>query len=581
VRLNVSAAGTRRSLLKLARANADARTSAEDRRRMDRTAHSRPYEAWRTLRHTLPRGGTLPPAEWEQRHKALLTFLWANVIALPAYGVISGYGFGHSALHASALLLFAVLGMMRRLRPVARATCVSLGLLTAAALLVHITGGLIEAHFYFFVVIVALTLYEDWRPFLIAVAYVLLHHGVIGMLEPHAVFNRPAEWAQPWKWAAIHAFFVAGAGAAALVTWRLNENVRERMLAVQAMLANAAMVDILTELPNRRQLMADLAELTAGGTPGPTLLAMFDLDGFKTYNDSFGHAAGDALLARLGGQLAAATTPARAYRLGGDEFCVITPTTGLDLETFLARATDALCEQGEGFVVGCSHGAVTLPEETDDTEVALHLADQRMYMQKTGGRPSAGRQVGDALLRALEERHPELGCHLDGVADYSEAVARCLALEDREVARVRQAAELHDIGKVAIPDAILLKPEPLTAEERAFIQRHAVIGERIVSAAPALMRVAQLVRSSHEWFDGSGYPDGLAGDDIPLGARIISVCDAFDAMTSPRPYRPGVKTAAEALAELRRCAGTQFDPQVVKVFAGVRAARPAAEEATA
>src|SRR5205807_7001161 len=124
--------------------------------------------------------------------------------------------------------------------------------------LVHMTNGLIEAHFYFFVVIVALTLYEDWRPFLVAVAYVLLHHGVIGMLEPHQVFNRKAEYQEPWKWAAIHALFVAGAGAAALTAWRLNENVRERMLAAQAMLEDAAMVDSLTGLPNRRQLMADL-----------------------------------------------------------------------------------------------------------------------------------------------------------------------------------------------------------------------------------------------------------------------------------------------------------------------------------
>jgi diguanylate cyclase (GGDEF)-like protein len=466
--------------------------------------------------------------------------------------------------------------MLRPLGRLGRSLCVSLGLLTAAALLVHVTHGLIESHFYFFVVIVALTLYEDWKPFLLSVAYVLLHHGVIGMLAPHDVFNRPEEWARPWAWAALHALFVAAAGAAALTAWRLNENVRERMLAAQALLEDAAMVDSLTSLPNRRQLMSDLAALDGDGTTEPVLLGMFDLDGFKAYNDTFGHAAGDALLTRLGGRLAAsACAPARAYRLGGDEFCVLSPLAGVDPDEFLETANAALSEHGEGFSIGCSYGAVHLPAETSDTEEALHLADRRMYVRKTGGRPSAGRQVSDALLRALEERHPDLGEHLDGVAEWSEAIARRMSLDDAQIHQVRQAAELHDIGKVAIPDAILLKPGSLEPDERAFIERHTMIGERIVAAAPALTQVAGLVRATHEWFDGNGYPDGLAGADIPLGARIISVCDAYDAMVSPRPYRPDAKSPVEALAELNRCAGTQFDPAIVSEFVAVMAHRRA------
>jgi diguanylate cyclase (GGDEF)-like protein len=497
-----------------------------------------------------------------------MVFLWANALALPIYGVVTGYGLGHSLLHATGLFAFAVLATVKSLGRQVRSLCVSLGLLTAAALLVHVTHGLIESHFYFFVMIVALTLYEDWRPFLLAVAYVLLHHGVIGMIAPHDVFNREEEWTRPWIWAGIHALFVAAAGAAALTAWRLNENVRERMRDAQAMLRDAAMVDSLTDLPNRRQLMADLQERTEAEHPEPVVLAMFDLDGFKTYNDTFGHAAGDALLTRLGRRLAeAAQAPARAYRLGGDEFCVLAPVTAdVELEAFLTAANDSLCERGEGFSVGCSHGAVRMPAETADTEVALQLADQRMYAAKAGGRLSAGRQVGDALLRALEARDPALGEHLDGVGAWSEALARELGLQEGDVVSVRQAAELHDIGKVAIPDAILLKPGPLTAEERAFIQRHTVIGERIVGAAPELVPVGKLVRASHEWMDGTGYPDGLAGEDIPLGARIVSVCDAYDAMVSHRPYRPEVRTPAEAAEELRRCAGTQFDPRVVDAF---------------
>jgi HD-GYP domain-containing protein (c-di-GMP phosphodiesterase class II) len=136
------------------------------------------------------------------------------------------------------------------------------------------------------------------------------------------------------------------------------------------------------------------------------------------------------------------------------------------------------------------------------------------------------------------------------------------------VERIRHAGELHDAGKVAIPDGILLKPGPLTEDEWAFVRRHPLIGERIVRSAPSLTRVAGLVRSTHERFDGEGYPDRLEADAIPLGSRIVAVCDAFDAMTAERPYREPV-SEDDAVAELRRCAGTQFDPLVVEAFCRV------------
>jgi HD-GYP domain-containing protein (c-di-GMP phosphodiesterase class II) len=138
-------------------------------------------------------------------------------------------------------------------------------------------------------------------------------------------------------------------------------------------------------------------------------------------------------------------------------------------------------------------------------------------------------------------------------------------MSDEQRTAVRQAATLHDIGKAAVPDAILEKPGPLDEHEWTFMRRHTIIGERIMQAAPALSAAAPLVRSSHENFDGTGYPDRLARDEIPLGARVIAVCDAYDAMVSDRPYRAAL-SHAEALAELRRCAGTQFDPAVVRAF---------------
>jgi two-component system cell cycle response regulator len=339
-----------------------------------------------------------------------------------------------------------------------------------------------------------------------------------------------------------------------------------------------ALTDALTGLGNRRALSRELERLVAGQRP-PAVLALFDLDGFKHYNDSFGHPAGDALLQRLGAKLEAhvAERGGFAYRMGGDEFCVLLGHDG-DAALIAAAAGAALSEHGDGFAIGCSFGAVALPEEADEAGEAMRLADQRMYAHKHGGRASARNQSRDVLLRALSERNPDLGQHITGVAALAEAVAQRLGLDDEQINHVRNAAELHDVGKMAIPDAILDKPSGLDSDEWAFIHRHTLIGERIVAAAPALRPVAALVRSSHERWDGRGYPDGLAGDDIPLGARIVAVCDAFDAMVSDRPYRAGMP-AAEALGELSRCAGSQFDPAVVAAFAEAWSARTSLQAA--
>jgi diguanylate cyclase (GGDEF)-like protein len=328
-----------------------------------------------------------------------------------------------------------------------------------------------------------------------------------------------------------------------------------------------SVTDALTGLGNRRALARDLEELLDGASvEDPLLLVLFDLDGFKSYNDSYGHPAGDDLLVRLGVKLGRRVAPAgRAYRMGGDEFCALLRPGKVMPAVAAAEAALALNDSGEGFDVGSSHGEVLLPAETEDPAEALRLADRRMYQQKHGGRASAGSQSRDVLLRALAERSPDLGDHLSTVAELAVAVARRLGLPAAAIEEVRHAADLHDVGKVAIPDAILNKPGPLDDEEWAFMRRHTIIGERIVAAAPALREVAALVRASHERHDGQGYPDGLAGRDIPLGARIVAVCDSFDAMVADRPYRPALP-ADVALAELARCAGSQFDPAVVTAF---------------
>jgi diguanylate cyclase (GGDEF)-like protein len=335
-----------------------------------------------------------------------------------------------------------------------------------------------------------------------------------------------------------------------------------------------ASTDALTGLGNRRQLLADLAAVEGA----EATLVLLDLDGFKIYNDTYGHQAGDALLARLGHRLAAtAGEGVAAYRLGGDEFCVLSHDADRAQEHALT-ASDALCEHGDGFVVTSSYGIATMPEDAHDVSDALRIADQRMYTQKHGRDSSAGRQSKSVLLTALAERSPGLLDHLTDVAELAVDIARRLALPEYEIDQVRHAAELHDVGKVAIPDAILQKRGGLTEEEWRFVYEHTLIGERIISAAPALSHVAKLVRSSHERWDGTGYPDRLGGEEIPIGSRIVAACDALAAMVTARPYREAVDLPA-ALAELERCAGSQFDPAVITALVAVLTEAPAARAA--
>jgi two-component system cell cycle response regulator len=329
-----------------------------------------------------------------------------------------------------------------------------------------------------------------------------------------------------------------------------------------------AMTDVLTGLSNRRRLMEDLADAAERSPPQGhvRLLVLWDLDGFKAYNDSFGHPAGDALLNRLGGRLDAFSRPfGKAYRLGGDEFCLLAACTAAAVDGLLAGGTAALSERGEGFSVTASQGSVLLPSEAPTGEQALQLADRRMYANKSRERASAGSQSRDVLLSALRERQPALHAHIVDVATLAALVAEELGLDAEQRDEVLRAAELHDVGKVAIPDAILNKPGPLDPGEWEFMRKHTLIGERIIASAPALVPIARLVRFSHERWDGSGYPDGLEGEQIPVGSRIISACDAYEAMVGERTYSVAMRPA-RALEELSRCAGAQFDPAVVEAI---------------
>ncbi|MBB4663086.1 bifunctional diguanylate cyclase/phosphohydrolase [Conexibacter arvalis] len=340
-----------------------------------------------------------------------------------------------------------------------------------------------------------------------------------------------------------------------------------------------AITDSVTGLGNGRRLVADLERL--GGARAT--LVLLDLNGFKGYNDTFGHLAGDQLLRRIGQALAAAAEPdGRAYRMGGDEFCVL---LGPDATTTPAELAAGAAQRGDGFTVTAAYGAVALPREADDAVAALRLADERMYAHKRDD-SARGEPVVAALTAVIAAHDPQLHRHAEAVARLADATAAALGLDADERRLVRHAALLHDLGTLALPAGATAEPGPLADDEEAFVERHTVFGERMIAATPALRRVATVVRASRERWDGSGYPDRLAGTAIPRAARIVFACHAFDAIVGDRPHAPA-RTRAEAVEIMRRCAGSSFDPAVVEALAGAverevttaaRAARTAAPQ---
>jgi diguanylate cyclase (GGDEF)-like protein len=348
---------------------------------------------------------------------------------------------------------------------------------------------------------------------------------------------------------------------------RLGISFRENTTLLAA-LHDDASTDALTKLANRRKLLEDLERALAMGRDarGSHVFALYDLDGFKLYNDTYGHPAGDSLLRKLGANLAAAVEPGgRAYRLGGDEFCILVPSSAGAAERIVEGGRNALTEQGDGFRIGASAGAVLISAEATVASEALRLADRRMYAEKAARTGRVERQTQELFATILREDEPELTDHHEDVSRLAVAVGRELEFDAEEIDVLRRAAEFHDIGKIAIPKEILSKPARLDNVEWELMRKHTLVGERLLGTFPSMVPVARLVRSSHERWDGSGYPDGLSGEEIPVGARIISICDAFDAMRSARPYS-APRDRRSAMAEVRRAAGSQFDPALVEVF---------------
>lgn len=333
----------------------------------------------------------------------------------------------------------------------------------------------------------------------------------------------------------------------------------------------AEATDPVTGLGTTTQLVSELDRRLGGPGPAPTLLLLFDLHGFKAYNDDFGRDAGDLLLARLAERLAiVAGTNGSAFRLAGDELALVVPIGEGDGERVIDAAVDALSMHGEAFRIGCSFGGAIVPYEAADGPAAIDLAERRLASQR---RSRLRARAMNTLAEALS-RHPEASPLTRPVESLAMAVGGLLGLTGNRLEALARAAELHDIGQLSIPSEILDKRGTLDEGEWEFVRQQTLVAEHVLHSSPHLWGVAPIVRATYENWDGTGYPDGLTGEDIPLAARIIRVCHAYDAMVSTRAYRSALDPA-EALAEIESRAGTSFDPAVVNVLAALVGARSA------
>ena len=326
----------------------------------------------------------------------------------------------------------------------------------------------------------------------------------------------------------------------------------------------ATRVDQLTGLPNGSQLRDDVTQfLEVRAEYEQRTLLIFDLVGFKKYNDSFGFACGDALLRRLARKLVEAVgTDAGIYRLRGAQFALLTGQE--DVAGLRVAAGDALFEIGEGFMIRCAQGSVRIPRQATDVSEALKLADQEVQAERATLRSQG---VDDLSISTPSVSAARVSPSLYDVAELSISVGQCLGLAGEELDHLECAAALRDVGMMSVPDAVVHAPGRLTDEDWRFVGLHTLVGERLLRSNFGMDGVAGVVRSSHERWDGGGYPDGLAGEEIPLASRIVFVCSAFQDMTTQRAHRPAL-TADQAVRELERCAGSQFDPAVVAAFVG-------------
>jgi diguanylate cyclase (GGDEF)-like protein len=367
---------------------------------------------------------------------------------------------------------------------------------------------------------------------------------------------------------------------------------RDTLEALRAEAERQARTDALTGVANRRHLVERLDAALATDADGVAVL-LLDVDHFKRLNDAYGHATGDAVLIEVASRIRAAVRDVDdVARWGGEEFCVLCrgvpdddALVGLAEGVRLAVERRGIDVRGVEIAVTASIGAVRASAALRELDDLVDAADRALYAAKRRGRnqtrlyrdwsfedfvaedPEAIR-LAEALALTASVREEMSPLHPLQVADLAARTAERLGLPSAIVLRARLGGWLHDIGKVAIPDRVIVKPTELDESEWDVMRAHPLIGEEIIRRISGLREAGAAVRGHHEQFAGGGYPDGLAGAEIPIEARIVAAADAYSAMTSTRPYAVA-KERGEALAELRRCAGTQFDPEVVQALSAV------------
>jgi len=366
-----------------------------------------------------------------------------------------------------------------------------------------------------------------------------------------------------------------------------------------------ANTDGLTGLYNHRHFHERLEQEIARGSRFGSLfsLIMLDIDLFKAYNDIYGHLAGDDVLRRIGRYIESSIRSIDlAFRYGGEEFAIILPETSIEAGTRVAeriRKTIESKTSSRAMPITVSLGIASWPADGVMKEEIIARADAALYRAKQAGRnrtclssdegdietPNISTELETrpralsiiyALAATVDAKDHYTYGHSRKVSDYSVAMAETLGLPQDRIATIRAASLLHDIGKVGIPDSILSKQGPLTDEEWEPVKVHPKLGVEILRHIIDLVNCLPAILHHHERYDGKGYPSGLKGDNIPLEGRILAVADAYDAMTSPRPYREQL-SSQQALNELKRCAGTQFDPELVDAFCKLIESTPSRE----
>jgi diguanylate cyclase (GGDEF)-like protein/putative nucleotidyltransferase with HDIG domain len=395
-----------------------------------------------------------------------------------------------------------------------------------------------------------------------------------------------------------------GGGIAIIVTRSISSLYRELeeknalQVETNVELEALAATDALTKLPNHGAIVTILAnELErAKRSKRPCSLLFLDLDHFKALNDSYGHSAGDTVLCKFGGLIRTSLRSMDTVgRWGGEEFVVILPETGENEAMVVAERIREMVSEysftvGGGLHLTCSIGLACYPDQADNEELLLNAADQAMYGAKHLGRNQV-RTINDPAIQALftgevveggrEEitllgtvgalssllgkRDPSLEQHSQQVATLAGEIALVMNMTEAEARVIALAGKLHDIGKVAIPDAILQKSEKLVDKEMIHMRSHPIVGSEVINHIPSLRPLVPIIRAHHEQWDGNGYPDRLAGEQIPLAARIVAVADTYSKMQMALPHQQSY-TSAVALQKIQQSVGTQFDARVVEAL---------------